>query len=189
MVTLLAGACAAPRDLWPIERLDPYSAVNTTIMAEPWVYARDVRSIAANSRDYLNVGLVETNRAGQRAYWLGVVAWSTIDRTALPLVAQSVKPGKVQFNWPDGVLELQPVPAGRKALGASEPIFTGPQPRFEDAWYMLSAAQLARLAAAPPVSVALVRDDGSAATYEAWEVSRRALDQFLEATGFAGAVR
>ena len=186
-VALLAAGCAAAagRDLWPAERLDRYSAVNTTIMAQPWVYGRDIPALAANARDYLNVGVVETNRAGQRAYWLGVVAWSTIDRSALPVSAQPVQPGKVRFSWPDGSLELQPVPAGRELLGASEPIFAGPQPRFEDAWYMLTAAQLSRLAQAPPASVSLFREDGSAVVYAAWRVERQALDRSLEATGFA----
>lgn len=184
VLALLASGCATGRDLWPAERLDPHSAVNTTIMVQPWVYNRDVPALAANARDYLNVGVVETNRAGQRSYWLGVVAWSTIDRSALPVPAQPVKPGKVRFSWPDGSLELQPVPAGREVLGASEPIFAGPQLRFEDAWYMLSAEQLSRLAKAPPASVSLLSEDGGEIDYAAWRVEQRALDRFLEATGF-----
>ncbi len=184
VLALLAGGCATGRDLRPVERLDPHSAVTTTIMAQPWVYSRDVPALAANARDYLNVGVVETNRAGQRAYWLGVVAWSTIDRSALPVPARPVKPGKVRFSWPDGSLELQPVPAGRELLGASEPIFAGPQPRFEDAWYMLTAAQLTRLAQAPPASVGLYREDGSEILYATWRVESQALHRFLEATGF-----
>jgi hypothetical protein len=183
-LALLAGGCVAERDLRPAERLDPHSAVNTTVMAEPWVYGRDIPMLAANTRDYVNVGLVQTNRAGQRAYWLGVVTWSTIDRSALGMPVQALKPGKLRFSWSDGSLELTPVPAGRKALGASEPIFTAPQPVFEEAWYMLNAAQLHRLAIGPPVTVSLSREDGNPLVYEAWRVDRRAMDQFLEATGF-----
>jgi hypothetical protein len=184
VLALLAAGCATGRDPWPIERLDPYSAVNTTLMAEPWVYGRDVTALAANARDYLNVGLVETNRAGQRAYWLGVVAWSTIDRSALPAPVQPPRPGKVRFDWADGSLELQPVATGRQAFGASQPIFAGPQPEFEEAWFMLTAAQLSRFASGPPVSVSLLRDDASAAVYAAWRADRPALESFLEATGF-----
>lgn len=183
LLGLLASACQTTHDSWPVERLDPYSAVNTTIMAEPWVYGRDVPALAANARDYVNVGLVETNRAGQRAYWLGVVAWSTIDRSALSVPVAPVKPGTLQFSWPEGSLELQPTPGGREAIGASEPIFTGPQPVFEDAWYLLSPAQLARLASEPPSSVSLYTGDDSVLIYKPWQISRRALDQFLEATG------
>jgi hypothetical protein len=180
---LLVGACQTGRDLWPVERLDPYSAVNTTIMAAPWVYGRDVPSIAVNSRDYLNVGLVETNRAGQRAYWLGIVAWSTIDRSALSVPASPVKPGVVQLSWGDSSLELQPVTGGREMLGATEAIFAGPQPDFQDAWYMLTREQLVRLADAPPTAISLAGKEGMPLVYEAWRVDRRALEQFLEATG------
>jgi hypothetical protein len=189
LLVLLAGGCTAGRDLWPVERLDPYSAVNTTIMAEPWVYGRDVPAIAANARDYLNVGLVETNRAGLRGYWLGVVAWSTIDRSALAVRLPPIKPGKVKLNWPDSSLELAPNPAGRGALGAGEPIFAGPQPVFQDAWYPLSATQLSRIAREPPTSVSLILDDGRPLVYDPWRVERRALDQFLEATGFPDRTR
>jgi len=171
-------------DQRPAERLDPYSAVNTTIMGQPWIYGRDVPALAVNARDYLNVGVIETNRAGQRAYWLGIVAWSTIDRSALPSPAQPMRPGKVKFSWPDGSLELQPVPAGREALGASQPIFAGPQPEFTDAWYPLSAVQLSRLAQVPPESITLMREDGSAIVYAIWRIEPQAMDQFLEAIGF-----
>lgn len=183
VIALLASACETGRDLWPVERLDPYSAVNTTIMAEPWVYGRDVRALAANARDYVNVGLVETNRAGQRAYWLGIVAWSTIDRSALPAPVEPTRPDIVQFNWPDDSLELRATPGGRNSIGATEPVFAAPQPIFEDGWYLLSLAQLTRLARGPPDSVSLVLEGGRVAVYEPWQVRRGALDQFLEATG------
>jgi hypothetical protein len=183
LLGLLASACQTGRDLWPVERLDPYSAVNTTIMAEPWIYGRDVPALAANARDYVNVGLVETNRAGQRAYWLGVVAWSTVDRSALSVAAAPVKPAVLRLNWSADSMELQPTPGGRKVIGASEPIFAGPQPVFEDAWYLLSPVQLARLAREPPSSLSLSVEDGYVLVYESWKVGRGALDQFLEATG------
>ena len=64
-------------------------------------------------------------------------------------------------------------------------MFPGPQPEFEEAWYPLSAAQLARLARAPPATVSLIREDGQASAYAGWSVEPRALELFLEATGFA----
>lgn len=154
-------------------------------MAQPWIYGRDAPALAVNARDYLNVGVVDTNRGGQHAYWLGVVAWSTIDRSARLAQAQPPTPGRARLSWPDGSFELQPVPAGREALGASEPVFPGPQPAFEEAWYPLTAAQLARLARAPPATVGLIRGDGQVAEYAGWSVEPRALELFLEATGFA----
>jgi hypothetical protein len=184
LLAVLAHAGCAERDLWPVELLDPKTAVNVTIMADPWVYGHDVPMLAANARDYLNVGVVETNRAGTRAYWLGVVAWSTIDRSALPVPVAPVRPGTVKLRWPEETLELKPATAGRQAIGASGTIFAGPQPVQEDAWYELNAAQLSRLAKSPPITVSLVLEDGAVIVYDLWHVEQRAMDQFLEATGF-----
>jgi hypothetical protein len=183
LAILVLGGCVQ-RELWPEERLDLKSAVNVTIMAEPWVYFHDVPMLVANARDYLNVGVVETNRAGTRACWLGVIAWSTINRSALPVPGQPVKPGRVKLSWPDESLELQPVAAGRESLGISEVVFAGPQPAFGDTWYALTTAQLSRLSRSPPPTVSLVRDDGGATIYQAWQIDPRVLAQFLEATGF-----
>jgi hypothetical protein len=182
LIVWLSGC--AERDLWPVEQLDPKTAVNVTIMAEPWVYARDVPMLAANARDYLNVGVIETNRSGRRAYWLGVVAWSTIDRSALPVPVAPGRPGAIKLSWPQDTLELKPAAAGREAIGVSETIFAGPQPVQEDAWYALNSAQVSRLADSPPAAVSLVLDDGAVIVHQPWHVDRRALDQFLEATGF-----
>ena len=187
LATLALPGCAE-RDLWPVERLDPNTAVNITIMADPWVYGHDVPMLAANARDYLNVGVVETNRAGKRDYWLGVVAWSTIDRSALPVPVPLVKPGKLRLAWSGQSLDLLPAAGGLAEVGTQKSIFAGPQEVHEDAWYALTAAQLSALAKSPPATVGLVLDDGAVIVHEPWQVDRRAMDQFVEATGFTPGV-
>jgi hypothetical protein len=183
LLALAAAAGCAQHELWPVEKLDPKTAVNLTIMAEPWVYSHDVPMLAANARDYVNVGVVETNRAGTRAYWLGIVAWSTIDRSNLGLAAPVVKPGRVTFAWAGATLELQPAPGGLSDVGSHEAIFAPPQPAHEDAWYRLTEAQLVQFAKAPPESVSLLLDDGSAIRHLPWHVDPRPMGQFVEATG------
>ena len=143
LATLALPGCAE-RDLWPVERLDPQTAVNITIMADPWVYGHDVPMLAANARDYLNVGVVETNRAGKRDYWLGVVAWSTIDRSALPVPVPLVKPGKLRLGWSGQSLDLLPAAGGLAEVGTEKSIFAGPQGVHEDAWYALTARTTVR---------------------------------------------
>ncbi|MFZ2506920.1 MAG: hypothetical protein WAW79_00410 [Steroidobacteraceae bacterium] len=180
---LLVSGCAE-RDLWPAERVDPKTAVNITSMTEQWIYSRDVPMLAANVRDYLSLGVVETNRAGTRSYWLGVITWSTIDRSMLGETAPRARQTSVRLGMPDDSLELQTVPGGRQEIGASGTILAAPQPVYEDAWYRLGEEQLARLAKSPPATVSLVMDDGTVTAYDAWQVNRRALDRFLQATGF-----
>lgn len=187
MAAFLVAACAE-RDVWPVERLDPKTAVNVTLMAEPWVYARPMPMLAANARDYLNVGIVETNRAGARAYWLGVVSWSTIDRTQLPGGTGLAQPARLRLAWKkDENLDLSPSPQGRAGVGLTQPALTGPAERFTDAWYALSAADLERLSAVAPASVSLVADDGGLRTYDAWRINPAAMAEFLKATGFYSA--
>lgn len=182
-LVLLALAGCAQRDLWPAERLDPKTAVNVTLMATPWVFARSAPMLAAHARDYLNVGVMETNRMGERAYWLGVVSWSTIDRSPFSSADAIARPGRLKLGWQDQLLELAPAAGGRASAGLSAPAFTGPAERFADAWYPLTTADVLRLGAAAPVSVVLVQDDGAEVAYAAWQVDAAVMKEFLRATG------
>ena len=180
-ILILAGC--AERDLWPAERLDPKTAVNVTVMARPWVYARGVPMLAANARDYLNVGVVETNRGGTRAYWLGVVSWSTIDRSVFAADGANGAPPKVRLGWPDSRVELAPVEGGRSALRLSAPAFVEPGTQFKESWYALSTDQVVQLGRGAPAAVSLVSEAGELTTYEAWDANAAAMTEFLKATG------
>jgi hypothetical protein len=182
LAILVLGGCAE-REVWPEERLDPNTAVNVTIMAEPWIYSRDVPMLAANARDYLSVGVVETNRAGNRAYWLGIIAWSTIDRSVLPGPAATVPPAKVRLLWPAANLELLPDKKGRAAPGLTEPVFVDKDMKFSETWYLLTTNQLAQLGKDSPISVSLIDETGQPTIYEPWRVDRAAMSEFFKATG------
>jgi hypothetical protein len=177
---LALAACAA-QDQWPREFVDPGTAVHATILAEPWVYAREVPMLAANARDYLNLGVVATNRSGDRTYWLGAVAWSTIDRTATG--AGSTQPGRLRLVYAKDSIELTPVAGGRLAVGLDRPEFTGPGTRFTEDWYPLSIEQLRRLAESPPTAVDLLAADAQVLAFAKWRARRKPMIEFLKATG------
>lgn len=183
LLAILVLAGCAERDLWPAERLDPKTAVNVTIMARPWVYARGVPMLAANARDYLNVGVVETNRAGTRAYWLGVVSWSTIDRSVFATQGTNGAPPGVRLGWANSRLDLSPLEGGRSAARLSAPAFVEPGTKFRESWYALSTEQVVQLGRGAPVAVSLVSEAGELTTYEAWDTSPAAMTEFLKATG------
>jgi hypothetical protein len=184
LLAALALAACAERDLWPVERLDPKSAVNVTIMSEPWVYSHDVPMLAANARDYVNLGVIETNRSGKRDYWLGAVQWSTIDRTHLPAAAPAGRPVKVRLAWSGTSLELPAVSGGRGAAGLTDPVFAEPDVDFEEGWCVLTPAQIVQLGAGAPESVVITDDLGRLTTFEPWKVPMTAMSEFLKATGF-----
>jgi len=183
-ILILAGC--AERDLWPAERLDPKTAVNVTIMARPWIYARGVPMLAANARDYLNVGVVETNRGGTRAYWLGVVSWSTIDRSVFAAAGAGSAPARVRLGWPKSSLEFSPSTGGRMAAGLGSPAFVEPGTKFRESWYALSIDQVVQLGRGAPVAVSLVSEGGELTTYEAWDADPAVMLEFLKATGLDG---
>ena len=183
LAVLTFAGCTAGQELRPEERLDPNTAVNVTIMADPWVYSRDVPMLAANARDYLNVGVVETNRAGTRATWLGVIAWSTIDRSIFSGTPPVSRPLKARLRWSAASLELEPAANGRAAVGLTSPALIDPQTRFTETWYPLSAAQLAQLGKEAPASVALLDEAGQPTIYLPWRVNPAAMSEFLEAIG------
>lgn len=185
---LLAGGCAIVANVAPLERLDTVTAVHMTIMGEPWVYARDARDVGANVRDYVNIGMLETDRAGQRSDWLGAVLWSTVDRSTGPGGLRQPAPGRLRLVWADRTLDLEPYAGGREAVGATRPVFAGPRGAdLRDVWYLLSPAVLKRLAGGPPDSIQFLGQDGEAVAYGLWRAERRALRAFLEATGAATA--
>lgn len=182
-MTILALAGCAEIDLWPAERLDPKTAVNVTVMAEPWVYARSIPMLAANARDYLHVGVVETNRAGTRAYWLGVVVWSTIDRSVYATAGTGAAPVRVRLDGSTTQLELARAAGGRSAAGLSSPVFVEPGTKFEESWFALSTDQVTQLGAGAPTAVSLMNDAGELTTYTAWRANPAVMVEFLKATG------
>lgn len=149
------AACAAP----PAEvrsELDPRTAVTTQYMGEPWVYAREATEIAVHSRDYLSVGVVEINRQGKRSYFLGVVGWSTIDRSGIPGAAPPIP---ADLDLEGRTATLTPLGHEPKVVGLSLPLFHPPSGYTGETWYALRPEDVRALGAHQPAWVEFVRDD------------------------------
>lgn len=182
VLALILAGCAS-RDLWPIERVDPETAVHLTIMAEPWVYALDDPRQAANASEFLDLTVVETNRAGTRSYWLNAAAWSTGARGDGAAAHATDGPVKLRLSLPARQAEFECAADGGRAAGILGPAIPEPRARDVDAWCPLSAAQVAEFAAGPPSAAALVGEDGGVRAYAAWRVNAAAIAEFLKATG------
>ena len=181
LVLMLAG-CAS-RDLRPVERVDPDTAVHLTIMAEPWIYALDDRRQAANASHFLTVTVVETNRTGTRRYWLNAVSSSTGTRGNDAGERMTDGPIQVHLHWPTKQLQLAAAADGRRAAGVSEAATSIPGARIAEAWCPLSPGQVAEFGGGAPVAISLVDQKGAVQSYLPWEVDDAAIADFLKATG------
>lgn len=155
VVALAALAACAPSAGIRSE-IDPRTAVTTQYMGEPWVYAREATELAVHARDYLSVGVVEVNRQGRRTYFLGVVAWSTIDRSGVPGASVPL-PAELDADGRSATL----VPLGHepKAIGVSLPLFRPSTGYTGETWYALQPADVRALAVHQPTWLEWRQDD------------------------------
>lgn len=184
MLALAVAGCAS-RDLWPVERVDPDTAVHLTIMAEPWIYVLDDPRQYANASEFLDVTIVETNRTGARSYWLNAVAWSTRTRSGGVEASARSGPVKLLLAWPENQKSYACAADGRAAAGIREAMLATQGARTGEAWCPLSAAQIRELGVGAPNAVSLVDEAGQTRSYASWKVGDSALAEFLKATGAA----
>jgi hypothetical protein len=179
IVATLATSCA-DRPLQADHYLDPKTAVTLTSMPAPWVYAHEEPTLVAHARDYVNVGVIESNRAGQHAYWLGTVEWSTIDRSPYGLGPLG-KVAELDLEWPDHVVRtLAPEPRGRHAVGTERAYFDAPHSaRARENWFALAPEQLRELTAQMPARIVVHDVDGRERVYLPWEVDAGALQALV----------
>ena len=161
----------------PEQYLDPQTAVTVTSMRQPWVYAHEDLAIAKHARDYLNVGLLEVNRTGTRRYWLVVVAWTTIDRSALNLPPPAPIDALQLERFDDAAIRLAAERGGRRIAGTSRAYFDPPgAARTRESWFELSTAQFTGLAAQPPTSISIAARGDREVTFAPWRVDSEYAD-------------
>jgi len=179
ITSLLAGACAgAPERPAATEFLDPQTAMTVRVVAEPFVYARDVPELAANVRDYLNVGAVETNNMGARKHYLALVAWSTIDRKRVGVPAV-VLPERLELSLGGASREYPLTTHEPRSVGVATSVLEPPAGYLGDSWFIVSVPDLRAFAASPPATLDVLVD-GSRQTYVLWKRADAALAAFVD---------
>jgi hypothetical protein len=177
--TVLAAGCAgAPERPAATEFLDPQTAMTVRVVAEPFVYARDVPELAANVRDYLYVGAVETNNMGHRSHYLALVSWSTIDRKRVG-VPEAGLPDRLELSIGDSAREYPLKTHEPRSVGVGASILEPPAGYLGDSWFIVSAADLRAFSGAPPASVDVIVG-GARQTYTLWKRADAALAAFVE---------
>ncbi|MCX7058272.1 MAG: hypothetical protein NTZ79_14140 [Proteobacteria bacterium] len=176
---LLLGACTTTSDGPPVqEYLDPQTAMTIRVVAEPFVYARDVPELAANMRDYLYVGAVELNNMGSRRHFWALISWSTIDRKRAGLSLPPL-PDKLELQLTTATREYPLTTHEPRSIGAGEPVLQPPAGYLGDSWFLTTPADLRAFAASPPASID-VMVDGVRQTYTLWKRADAPLAAFIE---------
>lgn len=135
---------------------------------------------AMNVRDYAEIGAIEINRMGTRNYYLLLISWSTIDRTAAESATIEGALARITFWADDRPIQLTREAAAGSSVGLSRHAYALPTSAAVESWYPLTLATLRSLAAA-----GVLRLSGKAATgeehrYSEWQNGRTGLVNFLE---------
>ncbi len=174
----VAGCAGAPERPAATEFLDPQTAMTVRVVAEPYVYARDVPELAANVRDYLYVGAVETNNMGARKHYLALVSWSTIDRKRTGIAPLGL-PERLELAFGDRAREYPLTTHEPRSIGVGTAVLEPPAGYLSDSWFLLPAADLRAFASAAPPSIDVLVD-GVRQTYTLWKRADEALATFVE---------
>lgn len=158
------------------EYLDPQTAMTVRLVAEPYIFGRDVPDLAANARDYVSLGAVELDNMGKHRYFLALVSWSTIDRarsgSALPAL-----PARLAIGNGPSLREWAVTSHEPRQLGAGISVFDPPSGRFGDSWFEVKPADLRALAEHPPASIEVTLE-GLRRTFTLWRDGQAALQEF-----------
>jgi hypothetical protein len=177
LLPLTARADTPTEDALVREYLDPVTAMTVRLVAEPFVYAREVPELAVNARDYLTVGPVELNNMGTRRYYLALVAWSTIDRDRIGAPTPPL-PERVEMALSGKDRELQSETHTPRELGSGLPVYAPPVGRLGESWLSVKPADLRAFSASPPETFDVVVD-GTRLRYTLWRKEPKPLEAFV----------
>ncbi len=163
------GSFPAPR-----EYLDEKTAATVTVVAEPLVFARERRELAAHSQDYVTLTAASVNRSGAIDYFLFAYFWSTLDRRN--------RPGGSDFQAADAIALaaddrlIRPPLMGHSAqeAGVGTAVHAPPHHRWALNVYRTDVATLRFLVEARHIAVVTPSPEGPI-TYEVWDDERRSL--------------
>lgn len=162
-VTVWIVAGCGTLGLRPDPALDPVSREMVVTLREPVIYARREPGLSLSARDYLYLGPVEGNAAGDQKFYLWVGMAGTIDRAGAQVADEPAFAVQLQA---DGY-ELQlPLADWHDDLGQSP--FDVRVPLRHSMRATLTTAQLERIASAENVALSLISATGEQRAFQPW---------------------
>ena len=182
LLSLAAGmsGCVLTPDQPPVQTLiDQQTAVTVETTGEPYVLACAAGGMAANARDYLDLRVLESDRMGKRAYYLSLVAFTTVDRRGVANpTAQGLE--QVRLNVGHKTIDLVALPAGDDAHGLSVRLYPRRNGQVAAAEYVVSPDLIRDLAAASEADISVDVGSGGDLRYEPWMPSAQGLKAFAD---------
>lgn len=157
------------------EKLDPVTSVTIRYSGHRLVFFRSVAGRAASARDYVDLAPIESNRSGDRRYYLWLGIW-TVDHDTAASVRDEF--GSVVILADNESIELAVSGWTAQTIGASEPVYKKPVASAVDAYYEVTIEQLRQLAAA--ADLRLRSADEESRTFEPWDDQARGKVALLE---------
>lgn len=172
----LAGCAASPA---PRTWLDPHTAATITAQGAPTVLARDEQMRAINVRDYAQLGAIEVNRMGERAMYLVVVLWSTIDRSAAEREQLLASLARVDIQADDRTIGLSALQDSAREAGVSPHPFVLPTPAAQEVFFPVTREELESMASSESLRLSAHGGAQPAHQYTLWRDGRESLAQLL----------
>jgi hypothetical protein len=163
------------------ERLDERTGVTVTSMGAPLEFYSPRPELGLQATSFAYLGPIEINRMGQRQsyLWLSVLLGES-DRSRSSAGAETVP--VLRINAGHATLEPDPVSADRTHIGLGHRVYERPADWVGEAYYAVTGAQLASLAAAGTITLEISAPSEEPRRYEAWKADLAALRSFVEHT-------
>jgi len=180
---LLAGCAARPSSAPAVRSwLDERSGASFVALKQPLVFYRTEPLLSAHGRDYILLGPIAVSRSLERATYMWLGAYSTIDRRPVSPRARVAEDLGDLWLLVDGEpMELRSygtgaLPEARQGLPYLLPVPTG-----RERYYAVTSDQIRRLATAQTVSIVADTDPAAAPAYQLWHGELAAVREFSDA--------
>jgi len=180
IVMMSIVGCTTPPSM-VLETLDPLTAVTVSSINTPFVLLREQPSTSADADEYIYLGPIKVNKAGQYDFYLWVGVWSAgrpIDLAAYRHDLEKIIVFADGEPFSLGVVGWTPA-----AIGTSEPAYLNPRAWGSDAYYQVTAEQVRQFSVANDIVLQI--SDASSDEFVLWdeqEVARADLAEFVKGT-------
>jgi hypothetical protein len=168
------------------EQLDERTGVTVTSMSAPLEFFSPQPERGLQAASFASLGPVEINRMGQRQtyLWLSVLCGEDKrERNSAGMRAEL----KLRIFAADTTLEPAFVTTDARQIELEQRVYERPADWIEEAFYAISAAQLAELAAADSLLLELSAADEESRRYELWKSNLAGLRDFVQRIGATAA--